>query len=481
MRQKEKGYILAEIVLVVGVLACLLSIVTKSYIWFDEGFSINLINNSFTDIILFTALDVHPPLYYLILKIFAMILGHNVVAYYAPSILSYIILLIITFLFFKKYFSEEAALMVSVALSATPNMFDFALQIRMYSLGMLLVTASFYIVYILTKNVLEDNQYSWSKYWLFLAVINVLAAYTHYFAGVAAVSISFFLLFYLGVKGKNKKKVIFNWCIYCALMVILYLPWLSVLIRQMSSVGSGYWIGKLTETELHAFPGILFSMSNDLYGDLLSAAYIIGLFLFLLHFRKNHQNYWLSGCYIVILLWFAFGIGYSVLKTPILVSRYMVVLLPLFWIPICVCYTKEEVKKYSAAFFVLLAVCFINNYEKLYDTYLAYNQESMVSDITSLLSEDDVLFYTNIKEMCIHKAYFPEATCYALKGIDADEVFHYWPEMTGCTMIEDMSEMDVVKGDIWMFNTDCMAQFQECGWQVEEVEVVTGIVYRVYR
>ena len=68
MRQKEKGYILAEIVLVVGVLACLLSIVTKSYIWFDEGFSINLINNSFTDIILFTALDVHPPLYYLILK-----------------------------------------------------------------------------------------------------------------------------------------------------------------------------------------------------------------------------------------------------------------------------------------------------------------------------------------------------------------------------------------------------------------------------
>ena len=52
---------------------------------------------------------------------------------------------------------------------------------------------------------------------------------------------------------------------------------------------------------------------------------------------------------------------------------------------------------------------------------------------------------------------------------------------TGCTMIEDMSEMDVVKGDIWMFNTDCMAQFQECGWQVEEVEVVTGIVYRVYR
>ena len=150
MRQKEKGYILAEIVLVVGVLACLLSIVTKSYIWFDEGFSINLINNSFTDIILFTALDVHPPLYYLILKIFTMILGHNVVAYYAPSILSYIILLIVTFLFFKKYFSEEAALMVSVALSATPNMFDFALQIRMYSLGMLLVTASFYIVYILT-------------------------------------------------------------------------------------------------------------------------------------------------------------------------------------------------------------------------------------------------------------------------------------------------------------------------------------------
>ena len=402
-------------------------------------------------------------------------------AYYAPSVLSYIALLIISFLFLKKYFSQEAALLVSVAMCAMPNMLEFALQIRMYSLGMLFVTGAFYIVYILGMNTLENGEYGWSKYWLFLTLLNVAAAYTHYFAGVAAAAISVFLLVYLLVKGRDKKKVILNWCVHCAIMMVLYLPWIPVLFKQMSTVGKGYWIGKITEGELHSYPDMLFNIPNELYRDLLIAVYILGLFLFLLHFSKNHQNYWLAGCYIVIMLWLGFGLGYSVLRTPILVSRYMVIILPLFYIPICVCYAKPEGKKYSVAVFTLFVICFVENYETLYDKYVAFNQEFLVSDIENQVSEEDVLFYTDLHEMCIHKAYFPKITCYALEGIDNDEVFHYWPEMIDCNMIESVGEMDDVAGDIWMFNGEYLDAFQECGWQVEAVEVATGTMYRLYR
>ncbi len=480
MQQNKKGNLLAEAVMILGVVISLLSIVTKSCIFFDEGFSINLIQNSFADIIHYTALDVHPPLYYLVLKVVASF-SNQFIAYYIPSFLCYVALIVITFRFFNKHFSPEAAFMVSAALCSAPNMLETALQIRMYSMAMLFVTASFYTVYELTQNVLQDKVTKWSKYWVRLTVLNVLAAYTHYFAGVAAAAISCFTLIYLLFKKVPVKKLFINWGIHCIAMVLLYLPWIPVLFRQMSNVNKDYWIQPITEAELHSYPNILFTLTNDLYRDLLIVAYLLGFFLFLRQFKRDHQNLWLAGCYSVILMWLGFGIGYSVIKSPILVSRYLVIILPLFWIPVCVSFVKTNIRKYSPLLLVLFALSFIDTYELAYDKYSNMSQEAMITEIQSVISEEDALFYTNVKNLCVQKAFIPDADVYALEGCDKNEIFHYWPEMTGCTMITDASEMNHVTGNIWVFEEKYVSFFEKEGWKSEKFDGEHCTMYRMYR
>ena len=48
---------------------------TRASIWFDEAFSAYLIQFSYWDILVFTAEDVHPPVYYWLLKAWSTLFG----------------------------------------------------------------------------------------------------------------------------------------------------------------------------------------------------------------------------------------------------------------------------------------------------------------------------------------------------------------------------------------------------------------------
>ena len=54
---------------------CLVSV--QQTIWFDESYTAYLIRFDYTDIVRYTAVDVHPPLYYLLLKTWSLIFGYN--------------------------------------------------------------------------------------------------------------------------------------------------------------------------------------------------------------------------------------------------------------------------------------------------------------------------------------------------------------------------------------------------------------------
>lgn len=60
-------YAVPLLFLLMGILTCF-----NDTIWVDEAFSVELVKHSFVDIIKLDATDVHPPLYYLIYKLFAM-------------------------------------------------------------------------------------------------------------------------------------------------------------------------------------------------------------------------------------------------------------------------------------------------------------------------------------------------------------------------------------------------------------------------
>lgn len=483
MNQKmaRKNYLLVAVFWLATVLVCLISIASKSKINFDESFTINLVRHSFSEIIRFTALDVHPPLYYFVVKLFTLILGQNSVAYYAPSILCFLLLLVVSAWFFKKYFSDKTALFVLIVLCAAPHMLKYAMQIRMYSMCMLLITVSFYITYVLILNIVEKENYKWNKYWMFLAIINVSAAYTHYFAGLAAVAISLFLLGYLLYAGNKRRKIVINWGIYCATMIVLYLPWFSTLYRQLAEVHADYWIGEVTENMLHTYPEMLFRMPTAEMRLVLIGIYVIGLALFLFHWEKGHRNCWLAGCYIVVAIWFFIGIGYSVIQTPIMHDRYLVPLLPLLWIPICVTCAQDSNKSLQMGVLFALVICFTQNYEELYEEHASHYQNAMTTHLNYAMKEDDIIFHIYVQDMAIGTAYFPETEQYMYESMDQAEVFHYWPDLTGCHLIDHAKALNNIKGDIWCFNGEFLKSFEEQGWKVETIEFTSGKLYRLYR
>jgi len=55
--------------------------ITASTIWFDEAFSAYISQFSFFDIARYTATDVHPPLYYWILKLWTEFFGTSELAF----------------------------------------------------------------------------------------------------------------------------------------------------------------------------------------------------------------------------------------------------------------------------------------------------------------------------------------------------------------------------------------------------------------
>ena len=80
-------------------------------IWLDEAFSMSMIQQNFGEMIYNTAIDVHPPLYYIILKIlvgiFEICLGNTIWTAKIVSIIPIGILLIIGYTILEKMYGKK--------------------------------------------------------------------------------------------------------------------------------------------------------------------------------------------------------------------------------------------------------------------------------------------------------------------------------------------------------------------------------------
>ena len=479
---KKKRYLLAQFFMIGIILSGLFFIASKSYIQFDESFTVNLIRKKVPDLIRLTAMDVHPPLYYLAVKLCVSVFGENFFSFYLTSILCYGGLLVATSFFFCRYFSAEISFLVTTAFSAVPNMLMLsALQLRMYSMAMLFVTISFYLTYIILLHLNDADQRTLNKCLFLLALSNVLAAYSHYFAGVAAVGISLFLLACFLHKKDRRKQGLLKWCIYCVGMALLYLPWFPALFRQMSAIDGEYWIGPVTPDSLRSYWELIFNIDSRPLELLLMAFYLIGVFLFFRYFTRDCKNIWILGCYVIILLWFAFGIGYSCIRTPILIDRYLMVLLPLAWLPALFGYTRISSKPVLVTALALLMVCFVYNSKYVYQVYSTYSQKSLQNYIEANASEEDIFLHYYIQDLSICEVYFPKMSHYVLSYADEGQAFRYWPKLVDCHEVDSADELPDTAMNIWCLNDSCVSVFEEMGYQIDSIEAGTRTIFRIRR
>ena len=155
---------------------CLVSV--QQSIWFDESYTAYLIRFDFGSILKYTAADVHPPLYYFLLKVWSMIFGNSDFALRAMSAMFGALAILFAFLWLKYKYGKTAAILGSLFLALSPNFIRYGEEMRMYTLVAAIVFAATYFLQLAIDNKSR-------KWWIIYAALVALGMYTHYFTAFA--------------------------------------------------------------------------------------------------------------------------------------------------------------------------------------------------------------------------------------------------------------------------------------------------------
>ena len=163
------------------------------------------------------------------------------------------------------------------------------------------------------------------------------AAYTHHYALLAVVWIYAILFVRLFFDGKTKLKSLF---LTAAVVAVCYLPWAYGLLRRTVSVARGFWIPELTwdamkHVLMYPFdyrfgrPEIPLTSRLALYLTLILILY--ALVMAVVKRPPGYRLVLLAACVFVLTL--LSGIAASHIIRPVLIPRYMYVVLGLFLLP----------------------------------------------------------------------------------------------------------------------------------------------------
>lgn len=218
--------------------------ITKSSIWFDEAFGAYMIQFNFIDIARYTAVDVHPPLYYWLLKLWSLAFGNSELALRSMSALLAAVAIIFGYLLTHRLFGKKAARISLIFMALSPMLIRYGQEARMYTLVTAIALAA---TYTLTFAIESKKKLPWIIYGILVS----LGMWTHYFSAVAWIAHWLWradLVRRVAKKGQFKKQFFTKeWILAHIVAVGLYLPWLPFFFIQLFIVqATGFWIEPVT-------------------------------------------------------------------------------------------------------------------------------------------------------------------------------------------------------------------------------------------
>ena len=381
-------------VIVIGIIFVLLG-AFHSNLWFDESYSVGLARHTFGEIWSIGGHDVHPILYYWMLRIVYLMTGGTIMAYRIFSVIPIAIMIILGYTHIRKDFGEKTGFIFSFLSAFLPEMAQYAIEIRMYSWAILAVTILALYAYRLTK---EDN----TKNWIIFGLSSLASIYLHYYGLMAAGLINVFLLIYLIVK-KRKKGIIFI-ISFGILQSLAYLPWLVNFATQLSNVSSGYWIGfsfPKTPMELLSSQLAGYVKTSDYTGLIVPTVLALELYAYMIYktykYVKAKEDLnsfkWSVIVYFAVIL--AAIVITALMKTSILYYRYLFVITGLYIFAVSFILGKEENRIEIVAILSVIAILGVyNNIVMMKDNY-DYSTQEPIKYLNENVKEGDTIVYAD--------------------------------------------------------------------------------------
>jgi mannosyltransferase len=207
-------------------------------LWLDEAYSIKFAHESPSAIIEIASQDVHPPLYYLALHYWVLLFGDSETATRLLSALFGILAIPVIYKVASRLFDRATGLLAASLLALSRFHLEFSQEARMYSLLCLLALVSFYFFLKLL-----DERRVWTLALYILS--SALLIYTHVYSFFIIAAQNIYLLTLLFVARDVFKRLWKPWLVGQILLLVLFLPWLSVQAQQFSRVQQGFWIPQL--------------------------------------------------------------------------------------------------------------------------------------------------------------------------------------------------------------------------------------------
>ena len=414
--------------IVVGTIFVLLSAFHTS-LWFDETYSVALVNHSFKDIFTIGAADVHPLLYYYCLKILNIIFGSNIIVYRLFSCLCVSILGILGYTHIRKITNDKVGILFTYFSFFLPVITLYATEIRMYTLGIIFITLTAYYAYKIIKE-------GTNKDYILFTIFSILSAYTHNYGLVSTGIINIYLFIYLLKNKINIKRYIYT----VIAQVILYLPWFIILIKQTMTISKGFWITFSFPTDFIKLLQFQFTGLNEIFG------LIVCITLYILMFIKcKKQSIGKTSLFIYLTILIIMSI--VSLVSPIIVPRYMFI--PTGLLIFSLAYFISNYNKY-----IIIMVCSITlvisvgmNINNIKENYHASNY-NYINYINDNIKETDIILYgdlfnsTPLISKINHKQYFYNIDRWTeIKAYKA-----YYPRL------EIIDNIDNIKGRVWIID-----------------------------
>lgn len=372
------------LIVVVPMLLCF-----NDSLWFDEAYSVGIARQPWGNLLISTINDVHPILYYVLLKLYSLICGTSVIALRIFSVIPIILLAIFSFVKIRKEFGEKVSFYFNLVLLLLPVTMHYGSQIRMYSLAMLFVTITAVYAYLAYKN----NK---KKDWIIFAVASICSAYTHYFALFTIGIINILLLFFII---REKKELLKRWFIYGAIQIICYLPGALIFFMQSSRVANGFWISV-------QYPDIITQIIEFFFLDSINSGLpsIFGLFIVVYMILRVHKLYLedkkkirpvtiaLTTCGLVILVTLLISFVRAVF-----IPRYMLPMLGLFIFALAYVLAVEKSRIVKIVICAGLIGLTIWNGITLWNKSYSEENSKPIEAIKAEVQENDIFVYTTIR------------------------------------------------------------------------------------
>lgn len=287
-------------------------------LWFDEVFSVNMAKLGWKQMLATVLADrIHPPLYYLMLKLWTGAFGFSVLSLRMASCVCSLMTLIPLLRIAKRLRLDWIALAIVIWICAfNPFLIHYSQEVRMYALVVLLSAWSIDLY----TELLANNSIGTMMWW---SVVNVLLIMTHY-SGVAIIGIEAAYYLY------SRKSQWLRLLMACLPPMAALGLWVAAVLHYDRGGGVKEnidWIARPTAAAILHLYGDLAGRANFPRASIFSL--VIFLFPIFLSLKGRWKNRAFDEIYILLLLFTtlpAFALFLmSILMKPVWEDKYLII------------------------------------------------------------------------------------------------------------------------------------------------------------